>query len=60
MQHIAARLMPALGVLMALTLASEAGYLKAAHDEVSAEAAAASRLAWASTSPGVDTEAIKA
>ena len=43
-QHIAAPLMPALGglfgILMALTLASEAGYLKAAQDEVSAEAAA--------------------
>jgi hypothetical protein len=62
-QHIAAPLMPALGglfgILMALTLASEAGYLKSAQDEVSAEAAAASRLAWASTSPGVDTEAIQ-
>jgi hypothetical protein len=63
-QHIAAPLMPALGglfgILMALTLASEAGYLKAAQDEVSAEAAAASRLAWASTSPGVDSDAIQA
>jgi len=61
-QHVAAPLMPALGglfgILMALTLASEASYLKTAQDEVSAEAAAASRLAWASTSPGVDTEAI--
>ena len=62
-QHIAAPLMPALGatfgVLMALTLASEAGYLKAAQDKSAREAAAASRLAWASTSPGVDTDAIQ-
>ena len=62
-QHIAAPLMPALGglfgILMALTLASEASYLKSAQDEVSAEAAAASRLAWASTSLGVDTAAIQ-
>jgi hypothetical protein len=62
-QHIAAPLMPALGglfgILMALTLASEAGYLKAAQDEVSGESAAASRLGWASTSPGVDTDAIQ-
>jgi hypothetical protein len=55
---IAAPLMPALGatfaVLTALTLSSEAGYLRAAEDIVSREAAEASRLAWASTSPGVD------
>ncbi len=57
MQRVAAPLMPALGavfgVLIALTLASEAGYLKSAQDIVADEAAAASRLAWAATSPGV-------
>ena len=62
-QSIAAPLMPALGatfaVLMALTLASEANYLRSAQDIVSTEAAAASRLAWASTSPGVDTAPIQ-
>jgi hypothetical protein len=62
-QSIAAPLMPALGatfaVLMALTLASEANYLRSAQDIVSNEAAAASRLAWAATSPGVDTAPIQ-
>jgi len=62
-QSIAAPLMPALGatfaVLMALTLASEANYLRSAQDIVSTEAAAASRLAWASTTPGVDTAPIQ-
>jgi len=62
-QSIAAPLMPALGatfaVLMALTLASEANYLRSAQDIVSAETAAASRLAWGSTSPGVDTAPIQ-
>ncbi len=61
---IAAPLMPALGatfaVLMALTLSSEAGYLRSAQDIVSKEAAQASRLAWASTSEGVETEPIQA
>jgi len=60
---ISAPLMPALGatfaVLMALTLSSEAGYLRSAQDIVSLEAAAASRLAWASTSPGVDRQAVQ-
>src|SRR5689334_17931926 len=60
---IASPLMPALGatfaVLMALTLSSEAGYLRSAQDIVSGEAAAAARLAWASTSPGVDTAPIQ-
>jgi hypothetical protein len=55
--RVAAPLMPALGavfgVLIALTLAGEAGYLKSAQDIVANEAAAASRLAWAATSPGV-------
>ena len=60
---IAAPLMPALGatfaVLMALTLSSEAGYLRSAQDIVSNEAAQASRLAWASTSAGVETGPIQ-
>jgi hypothetical protein len=54
---IAAPLMPALGavfaLLMGLTLASEAGFLASAQGIVGNEAADASRLAWASTSPGV-------
>jgi len=61
---IAAPLMPAMGatfaVLMALTLASEAGYLRSAQDLVSNEAAQASRLAWAATSPGVETAPVQA
>ena len=60
---ISAPLMPALGatfaVLMALTLSSEAGYLRSAQDIVSAEAAQASRLGWAATNPGVDTASIQ-
>jgi hypothetical protein len=59
---IAGPMMPALGaafgVLIALTLAGEAGYLKSAQDVVANEAAAASRLAWAATSPGVRSEPI--
>jgi hypothetical protein len=62
LHRVAAPLMPALGaafgVLIAITLASEAGYLKSAQDIVAQEAAAASRLAWAATSPGVQTEPI--
>jgi hypothetical protein len=62
-QGIAAPLMPALGatfaVLMALTLASEAGYLRSAQDLVSNEAAQSARLAWAATSPGVQTAPIQ-
>jgi hypothetical protein len=54
---IAAPLMPALGaafaILAALTLANEAGYLTSAQQIVGNEAADASRLAWASTIPGV-------
>ena len=61
-QRIGAPLMPALGaafgVLIGLTLASEAGYLKSAQDIVADEAATASRLAWAATSPGVNSEPI--
>ena len=60
--QIAAPLMPALGavfgILMALTLASEAAQLRTAQDIVADEAAAASRLAWAATGPGVDSAAI--
>lgn len=63
-QRVASPLMPALGaafgVLIALTLAGEAGYLKSAQDIVAGEAAASSRLAWAATSPGVRTEPIHA
>lgn len=62
--QIAAPLMPALGaafgILMGLTLASEASYLKSAQEIVANEAAAASRLAWAATSPGVQTDPIHA
>ena len=60
---LAAPLMPALGatfaVLTALTLSSEAGYLRAAQDIVSREAADASRLAWASTTPRVRTAPVQ-
>jgi hypothetical protein len=60
---IAAPLMPALGaifaLLMGLTLASEAGSLASAQGIVSSEAADASRLAWAATSPGVDSGPIQ-
>ena len=51
--------MPALGAVFALltatSLAAEAGQYRSAEDNVSAEAAAASRMAWASTSPGIDS-----
>jgi hypothetical protein len=61
---IAGPLMPALGatfaVLTAITLASEAGYLRDAQTIVSTEAAAAARLGWAATSPQVDTAPIHA
>jgi len=60
---IAAPLMPALGatfaVFTALALSSEAAYLRNAQDIVSREAADASRLGWASTSPGVDSAGIQ-
>lgn len=63
-QLIAAPLMPTLGaafaIFAALSLASEAGYLRAAEGLVSDEAAAASRLAWAATSPGVQTDPTQA
>jgi hypothetical protein len=60
---IAAPLMPALGavfaLLMGLTLAAEASFLASAQGIVSNEAADASRLAWAATSPGVDPAPIQ-
>ncbi|WP_229871040.1 bestrophin-like domain [Streptomyces phaeofaciens] len=62
--QIATPLMPTLGaafaIFAALSLASEAGYLRAAEALVSDEAAAASRLAWAATSPRVHSEPIHA
>ncbi|MFJ8630196.1 hypothetical protein [Streptomyces sp. NPDC093568] len=61
-QKIATPLMSSLGaafaIFAALSLASEAGYLRAAEALVSDEAAAASRLAWAATSPRVRSEPI--
>jgi hypothetical protein len=55
--------MPALGavfaLLMGLTLAAEASFLASAQGIVSNEAADASRLAWAATSPGVDSAPIQ-
>jgi hypothetical protein len=60
---VAAPLMPALGalfaILMALSLAGEASFLASAQGIVSNEAADASRLAWAATSPGVDSAPIQ-
>jgi hypothetical protein len=47
-------------ILAALTLASEAGALTSAQQIVSSEAADASRLAWASTMPGLSREPIQA
>src|SRR5262245_53369138 len=59
---IAAPLMPALGaafaILAALTLANEAGYLTS-EGIVSNEAADASNLAWAATTPGIQGNAIQ-
>jgi hypothetical protein len=60
---VAGPLMPALGAVFALlaatTIGAEAAQYRAASDDVSAEAAAASRMAWAATSPEVDTAAIQ-
>jgi hypothetical protein len=60
---IASPLMPALGaafgLLVGITLSTEATNLRSASDVVSTEAAAASRLGWASTSPGVDSAPIQ-
>jgi hypothetical protein len=59
---IAAALMTAFAaafaILAGLTLSNEAGYLTSAQTIVSNEASDASRLAWAATSPGVDTAEI--
>lgn len=56
---IAGPLMPALGavfaLLSALSLAGAASELRATEDQVSQEAAAASRLAWSATGPGMNT-----
>lgn len=50
----------AFAILAALTLANEAGFLSSAQQIVSNEAADASRLAWASTMPGVRQGPIQA
>jgi hypothetical protein len=50
----------AFAILAALTLANEAGYLSSAESIVSNEAGNAARLAWAATSPGVNSEPIHA
>lgn len=54
---VAGPLMPALGALFALlcalALSTEAGVLRSAGEDASVEGAAAARLAWATTSPGV-------
>ena len=61
---VAGPLMPALGavfaLLAALALSSEATALRSSDQEVAAEAAAASRLAWASTTPGVEGAPVQA
>ena len=60
---IAAPIMTALAagfsVLMALTVANAATYLTTAQSIVNSEAADASRLAWAATSPGVDAAPVQ-
>ena len=60
---IAAAIMTAIAaafaVLMALTVANGANYLASAQGIVNSEAADASRLAWASTSAGVDSQGIQ-
>jgi hypothetical protein len=59
---VAGPLMPALGavfaLLAALALSSEAASLRTTDQLVAAEAAAASRLGWSSTTPQVDTEPV--
>ena len=47
-------------VMVAFTVVTEAGYLRTGQDLASDEAAAASRLAWASTNPSIDGAAIRA
>jgi hypothetical protein len=60
---VAGPLMPALGaafaLLAALSLSSEAAELRKADQDAAAEAAAASRLAWASTTAGVETDRVQ-
>ncbi len=60
---IAGPLMPALGagfaVLAAVTVSAEATDVRAARVVVAAEATAGARLAWASTTPGVEGAAIR-
>ena len=60
---IAGPLMPALGaafaLLAALSLAGTASELHATEDQVGAEAAEASRLAWSTTGPGIDTAGLQ-
>jgi hypothetical protein len=60
---VAGPLMPALGaafaLLSAISLSNEAAELRDAEHEVAAEAGGSSRLAWSSTTPGVDTEAVQ-
>jgi Protein of unknown function (DUF4239) len=60
---IAGPLMPALGaafaLLAALSLAGTASELRATEDQVSGEAAQASRLAWSVTGPGMDTAGLQ-
>lgn len=47
-------------MLAALSLAGVASELRATDDQVSAEAADASRLAWSASGPGIDTAALQA
>ncbi len=60
---VAGPLMPALGAVFALlaatSLATEAGQFRSSEENVSAESAAASRLAWAATTPGIDRAPIQ-
>jgi len=60
---VAGPLMPALGaafgVLVAITIANEAVNYRAAQDGVVAEAATGAKLAWASTTVGLDMAAIQ-
>jgi hypothetical protein len=60
---IAAAIMTAIAatfaVLMALTVANAASYLVTAQAAVNSEAADASRLAWATTSPGVEANGVQ-
>lgn len=61
---VAGPLMPALGALFAIaaafTISTEWNALREAQDQVAREAASAARLAWASTTPGVDGQQTRA